>query len=184
MVLSPCNPEDDFEMLSLMLYLILQNNNKQITILSLSLNSKPNLPPIKANHSFFKNTFFPSTIIEWNKLDSNIRCSPSYKLFIKQIPEFIRPRPNSIFNVPNSLGLTYLTRLRVGLSHLHEHKFRHNFRDSLNPICNCGSAIESTKHYLLHCSNFKSERQTLLQNVRIVNPNFLSMNEDALTHLS
>ena len=113
----------------------------------------------------------------------NIRCSPSYKLFRKRILEFIRPQPNSIFNVSNSLGLTYLTRLRIGWSHFCEHKFRHNFRDSLNPICNCGNAIESTKHYLLHCSNFKNERQTLLQNVRTVNPNLLSMNEDALTHL-
>ena len=81
------------------------------------------------------------------------------------------------------MSLTYLTRLRVGLSHLHEHKFRHNFRDSLNPVCNCGNAIVSTKHYLPHCSNFKNERQTLLQNFRIVNPKLLSMSEDALTHL-
>ena len=81
------------------------------------------------------------------------------------------------------MSLTYLTKLRVGLSHLHEHKFRHNFRDSLNLICNCGNAIVSTKHYLLRCSNFKNERQTLLQNVRIVNPDLLSINEDALTHL-
>ena len=76
-----------------------------------------NLPSIKANHSFFKNTFFTSSIIEWNKLDSNIRCSP-YKMFRKRILEFIRPHANSIFNVPNSLGLTNLTRLRVGLSNL------------------------------------------------------------------
>ena len=127
--------------------------------------------------------FFPSTIIEWNKLDSNICCSPSYKLFRKQILKFIRPQPNSIFNVPNSLGLTYLTRLRVGLSHLREHKFRHNFRDSLNPICNCGSAIESTKHYLLQRLNSKNEKQTLLQNVRNVNLNLLSINKDVLTQL-
>ena len=39
------------------------------------------------------------------------------------------------------------------------------------------------KHYLLHCLNFKSERQSLLQNVRIVNRNLLSKNEDALKHL-
>ena len=80
--------------------------------------------------------------------------------------------------------LPYLTRLRVGLSHLREHKFRHNFRNSLNPICNCSNSTESNNHYLLYCSNFKNERQTLLQNVRNVNPSLLSMNEDALTHLS
>ena len=90
---------------------------------------------------------FPSTIIEWNKLDSNVRCSPSYKLFRKWILDFIRPHPNSIFNVPNFLGSTYRIRLSFGLSHLREHKFLHIFRDSLNPICNCGNAIEATKHY-------------------------------------
>ena len=122
--------------------------------------------------------------MEWNKLDSNICCSPSYKPFRKQIQEFIRPHPNSTFNIPNSLGLTYLTRLRVGLSHLREHKFRHNFRDSLNPVCNCSNAIEPSKHYLLHCSNFKNEKQSFLQNVGINKPNLLSMKEDVLTHLS
>ena len=90
---------------------------------------------------------------------------------------------NTTSNVANSLRLAYFTRLSVGLNHMHEPKFCHNFRDSLNPICNCGNAIESTKHYLLYCSNFKNERQSLLQNVRIVNSNLLSMNEDALTHL-
>ena len=91
-------------------------------ITSYSTTNSENLPPIRTNHSFFKNTFFPFTIIEWNKLDLNIRCSPSYKLFRKLILEFIRTQPNSIFNVCNSLGLTYLTRLHVGLSHMREHK--------------------------------------------------------------
>ena len=27
-----------------------------------------------------------------------------------------------------------LTRMQLGLSHLAEHKFRHNFQDCLNPI--------------------------------------------------
>ena len=27
------------------------------------------IPAINVNHDFFMNTFFPSTIIEWNKLD-------------------------------------------------------------------------------------------------------------------
>ena len=103
--------------------------------------------------------------------------------FLQTFLEFIRPLLNSIFNAPNSLGLPYLTKLRVSLSHLREHKFRHNFQDWLNPICNCGSAIESTKHYFLHCSNFKNKRQSLLENVRIVNQNSLCMNEDAFIHL-
>ena len=89
------------------------------SLTSYSTCNSENLPPIKTNQSFFKNTFLSFTIIEWNKLDSNIRCSRSYK----RILEFTRPYPNNIFNVRNSLGLTYLTRLHVGLSHFREHKF-------------------------------------------------------------
>ena len=44
---------------------------------SYSTRNSENLALIKANHTFFKNNFLPSTIIEQNKLDSNIRCSPS-----------------------------------------------------------------------------------------------------------
>ena len=66
---------------------------------------------------------------------------------------------------------------------LREHKLLHNFRNSLSPICNCRNAIESTKHCLFHCSNSKNERQFLPQNIRIVNQNLLSINEDALTDL-
>ena len=66
--------------------------------------------------------------------DSNIRSSPSYKFFRKRILKYIRPSPNRTFNVPNCLGLTYLTRLRDAVSHY--------FQDSLNPVCNCINAIE------------------------------------------
>ena len=41
--------------------------------------------------------------------------------------------------------------MRVTLNHLCEHKFKHIFHDTLNPICNCGKDIETSSHYLLHC---------------------------------
>ena len=34
-----------------------------------------NIPLFKTNHIFFKNSFFPSTIIEWNNLDPKLRNS-------------------------------------------------------------------------------------------------------------
>ena len=36
-----------------------------------------NIPLIKTKHNFFKNSFFPSAIIEWNNLDPNLRNSTS-----------------------------------------------------------------------------------------------------------
>ena len=32
---------------------------------------------------FFKNSYIPSTIIEWNKLDQDIRNAESYTLFLE-----------------------------------------------------------------------------------------------------
>ena len=53
-----------------------------------------------------------------------------------------------------------IMRIRLGLSHLREHKFQHNLQESINPLCNCGHDIESTTHYLLHCPLFVNERST------------------------
>ena len=65
---------------------------------------------------------------------------------------------NSIFLCYNPKGIQLLKRSRLGLRHLREHKFKHNFQDTLNPICNCDQGIETLCHYLLHCSLFTDER--------------------------
>ena len=55
------------------------------------------IPIFSVKHSFFKNSFFPSTISEWNKLDPAICNSESLSIFKKNILHFIRPAPNSIY---------------------------------------------------------------------------------------
>ena len=121
-----------------------------------------NIPCFKIRHNFFKNSFFPSTIIEWNNLDPTLRNSKSFVEFKKSILKFIRPSPSNAFNCNNYKDIRLITRLRVGMSHLHEHKFKHNFQDCLNPICSCGLDIESTSHFLLHCPTCNHERYTFL----------------------
>ena len=68
-----------------------------------------NIPLFNVKHEYFRNSFFPSTVIEWNKLDNNIRNSESVSAFKKQILKFIRPSPNSTFNVHNPHGIKLLT---------------------------------------------------------------------------
>ena len=102
----------------------------------------------------FRNSFFPFCISQWNLLDSRIRNLPSALSFKKAIFEFFKPNSCSVFGAENNQGVIFLNRLRVGFSHLNEHKFRHGFLDTLDPLCACRSyAIEDTQHYLLHCSN-------------------------------
>ena len=40
-------------------------------------NNIDNIPRFNVKHNFFKNSFFPSTVIEWNNLDKSISCSES-----------------------------------------------------------------------------------------------------------
>ena len=127
-----------------------------------------NIPFPNANHNFFKNSFFPSTIIEWNELNRGLRKTESLSLFKTDILKFIRPSTNSVYNCHNPKGVTFITRLRLGLSHLREHRFKHSFQ-SINPLCSCELDIKSTEHFLLHCPQFVNERRTLLSTTGNIN---------------
>ena len=94
---------------------------------------KSQFPFLKTKTNFFKSSFVPAVMLEWNKIDVNIHNSTSCNVFKKVILKFIRPEPNQVFNVDSSEGLKFLTRIRLGLSHLVDHKFRHNFQDCVNP---------------------------------------------------
>ena len=100
-----------------------------------------NISLFKVKHNFFRNSFFPSALIEWNKLDLNIRNSESLNIFKKTLLNFIRPSGSTVFNCHNSKGVKLLARLILGLSYLREDKLDHSFQDSLNPICCCGNGI-------------------------------------------
>ena len=94
--------------------------------------------------------------------------------------KFIRPSANSLFNCHNPKGIKFITRLRLGLSHLREHTFKHSFQDSLNPFCSCGLDIESTAHSLLHCPTYTIERRTLLSSIENIDNNLLDLCEPVL----
>ena len=91
--------------------------------------------------------------------------SESLNIFKKTILKFIRPSQNRVYNFHNPKGIKLLTRLRVSLMHLCEHKFKHSFQDTLNPICNFGEYIETSSHYLLQFPDYLQERMTLLSTV-------------------
>ena len=89
--------------------------------------------------------------------------------------------PNKTFNCHNLIGIKSVARLRLGLTHLQDHKFKHNFLDCLNPICCCGSDIETTVHYLLHCPIFSEERSIFLNNIRSIDENVLSGSDSRIS---
>ena len=93
--------------------------------------------------------------------------------------KFIRPSGNNVFNCYNPRGVKLLTRL--SLSHLWEHKFKHGFQNTLNPICSCGNDIKTLAHFLLHCPHYSSERSTFLNTVRNINRHIFDKNDLQIT---
>ena len=82
------------------------------------------------------------------------------------------------------VGIKYLTRLRLGLSHLNEHKFRQNFQDCLNSLCSCSLEIETTNHFFLHCHYHNDIRKILLDTVKKITKKRLSdFSDEALVNL-
>ena len=59
---------------------------------------------------------------------------------------FICPLESNVYNIFDPIGLKFLTRLRLGFSHLNEHRFRHSFQDCMNPLSSCSLEIEDTSH--------------------------------------
>ena len=139
-----------------------------------------NVTLLGTKHNFFQNSYFLVAIKECNRLDIDIRKSDSISIFKKRILSFIRPLPNKVLNSHNPKGLKLLTRLRLGLSHLRYHKFKHNFLDIINPLCSCGSDIETTLHFLLllklmECTN------TLLSKISEVNSDLITHDDLVLS---
>ena len=87
----------------------------------------------------------------------NFHPCTSLSTFKNQILALIRPEPKLTFNINDRQGLKYIFQLRVCLSLLKSHK-GHNFIDIPSDWCECESAPENTKHYLLQCNLFHIPR--------------------------
>ena len=58
-----------------------------------------------------KYSFFLYTIVEWNRLDNTIRNSKSFLIFRNSLLKIGRPIQNSIFKIPDPLGIKLLTSI-------------------------------------------------------------------------
>ena len=122
---------------------------------------------------------------ERSKLSTEILNSASCQQFWKSLLSFIKPTCSSLFSIHHPVGAKLLVRLRIGLgfSHLREHKFKHNFHDTLNPLCSCSLEPEATSHYFLCCLNFSSARLALMNDLNLIDPSISQFNETALANI-
>ena len=114
------------------------------------------------------NTFFPSTITEWNELDMGFRNSNSLNIFKDRLLKFAKPLENSVNTCHNAIEIEYPIRLRFGFSRFCYHKFKHGFIDAVDSLCSCSSAIGNAVHCFLYCPNFSTVRTIYLNKIGII----------------
>ena len=142
--------------------------------------NKNNLQEFSCRTESFKHSFFPFCVREWNKLDNTIRDAESIKQFKSMLKNFFSLNQRSLFSIHYPVGVNLLTRPRLQFSHLNEHKFRHNFKDCVSPMCDCGAETETISHFFLRCQFFVNERQKLLDDVYWIDASIKNLNEESL----
>ena len=96
----------------------------------------------------FKNSFFPDAIASWNIFIKHFDDYPSFQILKVHINTYLRPKTKSIFGIHDPVGLLF--QLRVSLSPLGSHKWRHNFIDTPSEMCRCNQGNEDTNHFFVH----------------------------------
>ena len=136
-----------------------------------------NIPHYYCRTDTFKNSFFSNVTNEWNELVEKIKGAPSFSLFKASLLKVSRPHANSTCRIHNPVGIWFLTRLRLGLSHLNEHKCRHNFAGCVNPLRSCSIEPETTLHFFLRCHNFLNIIRKLFDKIKLPEETLLQLND-------
>ena len=91
--------------------------------------------------------------------------------------KFIHPSKKSVIFCNNLKGVQLLTSLKLRLSHLQQHKFKHNFHNILNTICICIKDFETLCIYLLHYSIYTNEIEALLNIIQGIDNSILEFGD-------
>ena len=94
--------------------------------------------------------------------------------------KFFSLQERSPFSIHDPTGVKLLTRLWLKFSHFNEHKFRHDFKDTVVAMCDCGTETETTDHFFLLCPFFVTETQKLFNNVYGKHFSSQNLNEESM----
>ena len=125
-----------------------------------------NMLEINTRTNQYTDYFLPSTIKLWNNLPLTLRKTESLSILKKKKIKNQNAKVPTYYYIGSRIGHTLHARLRMNSSSLNEHLFLRNLVDS--PICLCGGwgwGVETTSHYILHCSRFADIRQEFILSI-------------------
>ena len=115
--------------------------------------------------AYYRNSFIPSVTDLWNNLPNEIKQSPSLNFFKNNISRYLDPeKPPNYYKSGTRKGQILHARLRMACSSLKHHLYLKNIEE--NPYCTCGR-IETTEHFLLHCTNFINQNNELVHSLNV-----------------
>ena len=134
---------------------------------------------------YFKNSFFPHAINEWNKFNPKIRCSSNYHVFRNVLLKFLSPAIYKSLQVPKFIlpiqnKNVNKTEIRFQTAQC---KFRHGFKGATNPLCCFSIEAETTAHYFLRCHFYNSNRATIMNDLENVSISFSTVSDNNLVSL-
>ena len=103
-----------------------------------------------------------------------------HSLFKSNISKFIRPKPNTVYYCHNPKGIRRLTRLRLGLSYLRKHKFKHSFKTASILFA---SVVMKLKHLPTTYFTDIPIRMTLLSKIKSINCSILEFSNAVVTKI-
>jgi len=127
------------------------------------------------------NSYFPKTANEWNALSPSLRNLTTYNHFKSKLKALIKVEIPHHFVQCNGYPAVLHTRVRLGLSALNDQRFSYNLIDHRHcPFC--PRQIENAMHYFLVCPQYAAQRETLMQNISGILPNFNSLSKKQKLH--
>jgi hypothetical protein len=136
-------------------------------ITNYNLRNADNIALPMGRRTDYFNSFFPSTIRLWNKLDRTIKHRDSLDSFKYHMKKAKCRKKKKLYSRFNGTGAINHTRMRLGLSGLQSQ--RHDYNHVPRPTCNhCGARREDELHFFLQCRVFTPMRVTLLNDINAI----------------
>ena len=114
---------------------------------------------IKCNTTQYQNSFLPRVICEWNSLPLSIRNVNAKD----ELKTLLSGKKEEVFQWENEVSRhssIMLARIRCDNPDLSANLFARGMAES--PSCTCGTAMETSEHYLLKCPRFAVQRNKIL----------------------
>ena len=123
-----------------------------------NVRSKNNISQFRTRSNIFNNSFFPTTIRQWNLLPPTVRHSEDIETFKRKLDKD-KVKVNELFYIGSRKTNILHAKLRMGCSQLNQDMHRIGIANS--PACACGAQIENAFHYFFECGKYIAERDIL-----------------------